>query len=929
MEYAVNTNVNGRLMRFKEVYDGGVFPPESTWSSDDWMNTPPGDKAPASAFILGGCRLENPVTCPTSQNSQRRRSLLSSNRRRVLGLAPPVGGPVLQVAPPRPEDFTQREHAASKCSHTRDCFASAPVPTLCVRPDVELDPPANIVWCDACPSRHGQAPRRRSCVKDVCTCARAEPTGVLLGLEADAALRANISAIPWSGNSMCDQLMRLLGAAPNLGDLHPAERVLYMDCLSSRLAVMRFAATTGWDLPIDLLYSSEASLQYSIDMVVGVVTYITMTVLRNHTLYDVWGVLQGRGINPVSVLDWVNMFNGMTNARLPGLADRVASRLDQLAANYSGTPMESMTKATSRAVRGSAKLVASATSPLRRVVHGSAMRSVVESVGSAYGPDPLAPDGTSTAVATTAPPRTPSRVILQYALMRATTAGAIEPPPATTLRACPHAVGPGGRQLQWSFESNTPPGPTSSCFLIDWIVYDIVQAVRATMEYYRNILPRVSSRFTWVTQTYPTTPEPPQYPAIQPPSNATGCFPTRNVTNVVNGIIYAAEWMSIPVCTAVQFFEQLINNTKSNRTVFDDVALAIGCDITRIQQCTIRHDYGDSVVMWLGMYAVVSIVVSFYLPFAALFTWAFALVLFFAHVWWVYGVSPNCLPLIPTCFWDDNMQLFSELTPYPRITWSNCTAIGQDQYGNTIFVDCNEPPYDFKWGWQNLAFFLVRWFPDFARKCLDGHGWERTLTHWLQLRSDLKYYWNLVYHTDPLTVCRATTCFWLTGLNFVPLATGSVLAGWGAFRVAALTAMLIAAIFNFFTVRAAQLPHTATRLTPDHRASASCSRVYGHAFRPMRSRFAVGSSPNKSERGRRRQKHTLYYVARYARAYGQSIIKLPTHRPPGGSSAAHRHSSSFTRKLNTSLACANKLSLYTSLSFLPASQLSLYLLSAS
>jgi hypothetical protein len=234
--------------------------------------------------------------------------------------------------------------------------------------------------------------------------------------------------------------------------------------------------------------------------------------------------------------------------------------------------------------------------------------------------------------------------------------------------------------------------------------------------------------------------------------------------------------------------------------------------------------------MWVGMYAIVSIIVSFYLPFAGLFTWAFALVLFFSHVWWVYGesvlscgivtlftrvlcsgVSPNCLPLIPTCFWDDNMQLFSDMTPYPRITWSNCTAIGEDQYGNTIFVDCNEPPYNFKWGWQNLAFFIVRWFPDFARKCLDGHGWERTLTHWLQLRSDLKYYWNLVYHTDPLTVCRATTCFWLTGLNVVPLVTGSVLAGWSAFRVAALTAMLIAAIFNFFTVRAT---HATPRAPP-------------------------------------------------------------------------------------------------------------------
>ena len=590
MEYSVNTNVNGRLMRFKLVSKGGIMPGD--WKGTSHFNEPgnaAGEKIFASASILGGCRLNNPITCPTAQSSQRRRSLLSSNRRRVLGLAPPVGGPVLQVAPPRAEDFTQREHAASKCSHTRDCFASAPVPALCVRPDVELDPPANIVWCDACPSRHGQAPRRRSCVKDVCTCARAEPTGVLLGLEADAALRANISAIPWSGNSMCDQLMRLLGVAPNLGDLHPAERVLYMDCLSSRLTVMRFAATTGWDLPIDLMYSSEASLQYSIDMLIGVFTYISMTVLRNHTLYDVWGVLQGRGINPVSVLDWVNMFSGITNMKLPGLAERVSARLDQLAANYSGTPMAAMTNATSRAVRNSAQLIASATSPLRRVVHGSAMRSVVHAVGSAYGPESLAPDGAALAVRyedMPPPPRTPSRVILQYALMRATTSGAIEPPPATTLRACPHAVGPGGRQLQWSFESNTPPGPTSSCFLIDWIVYDIVQAVRATMEYYRNILPRVSSRFTWVTQTYPTTPEPPQYPAIQPPSNATGCFPTRNVTNVVNGMIYAAEWVSIPVCTAVQFFEQLINNTKSNRTVFDDVALAIGCDINRIQQCT-------------------------------------------------------------------------------------------------------------------------------------------------------------------------------------------------------------------------------------------------------------------------------------------------------------------------------------------------------
>jgi len=339
----------------------------------------------------------------------------------------------------------------------------------------------------------------------------------------------------------------------------------------------------------------------------------------------------------------------------------------------------------------------------------------------------------------------------------------------------------------------------------DYIVWDLVRALRATFYYYSAILPNTTERFSvemtnsLVVGNASLQPLPPIEPPIQ--YNIPGCTPDdMNVTDIRTGLIYAVRWAGVPFCDAAKWVRTIINDTKANRSVYGTIEESIGCDIDRLQSCSVRHDFWESVGMFGLVYAMIGVGISFYTPFLmAPFTGGSILFALFA-IWWMYGISPNCLPMVPVCLWDDAYAAFDYVTPYPRFNWTDCLKTGEDAYGNSIFIDCQNAPYSFDSGIDSLAFFFVRWAPTFAERMIDGSGWPRTLAHMLDMRAALLRYWELVKVQDnPLTVCRAQSCFWLTSLFIIPVLTGGGIAGFLTTRALALIIALLVAAAAFLS----------------------------------------------------------------------------------------------------------------------------------
>ena len=536
-----------------------------------------------------------------------------SRRRHLLSIDPmPAAMPVSLAVPAHPAYAAYPQAPmqllnGTQCVTDSQCWLSAP-PAMCEHPG-DLNKA-----CASCPAPMS-GKRERSCVDGVCRCT---PPAWLAVLDAKtpAAIAEGLKHVRWDGSTVCDVLM-------NVGASTPSEEAMRKVCVNTAYRAFTLRQLTGLNAPLAVFYDAGATWQYVVDMVRG----LTIISQPDMTEYTAWKLLTESNIDPLAVFSLRKKFGEISSWFISGRgAQRAQIYLNEASYAAQGTPAGTIQESMSRVIRHGESLALRAVQPAR-----------IAGVMGAY---------TMLANKTTD-------------MLSAKAKRDGMPPP--TLREVPLATPDvpqesglaHSRRLTWVFpdQKAVNVGPNSSCFVVDYVVRDVWRGVKATIGYYEDVFPKIVDRFDAEMGQHSTdvvvAPLPPLYPNVT--YTIEGCSPTRNVTDVWQGILYGVEFVAVPWCVAARFLRQVVSLGKAGKltNLTDDLNFAVGCPIERLQTCTIRHDFVWSLAMWGGTYALGSVLISVFAPFL-LMPWIGASILFvFAFVWWTYAVSPNCLPLIP------------------------------------------------------------------------------------------------------------------------------------------------------------------------------------------------------------------------------------------------------------------------------------------
>lgn len=319
---------------------------------------------------------------------------------------------------------------------------------------------------------------------------------------------------------------------------------------------------------------------------------------------------------------------------------------------------------------------------------------------------------------------------------------------------------------------------------------DVWSAVEATVLYYEQLFPSVVNRFDAEVKALPVL------PPVTPPQtdNIAGCTPTREVDDLWSGFLFAAEFIGQPLCLTARFFNTIVAETKANNISRVEAMLesAFGCDIYSIQTCKTRRNFIYSLAIWAGLYGVLTVFVSIWLPF--LLTPTIVLTVLFVPLllWYQYSVAPNCVPLVSTCLWDDIFEVFNLLTPYPNIPWNKCW---REPTGE--FLNCSKYYLS---GYDSVGFALQRWSPDVAQRMLNGSGWEKTVNFIVGLDTPLRS-----FPQNETLSCQAQTCFWLSSLYILPFLSAGGLTGLLGSRSVLLVVMVLSGLLAFVSAFAMSL----------------------------------------------------------------------------------------------------------------------------
>ena len=301
-----------------------------------------------------------------------------------------------------------------------------------------LSPPARCNYgneqrfCDSCPR-----PRTRSCVDGMCACT--PNTTFELGMYSVPQLAAAIEAVPWDGDSLCDDLMRMTESP--IFEESPIEYAMRKNCLRLRQTAYELGHYMKIPLPIDSMYNGRSLIRFVVDMLRGGLVQANLG--PNATMFDTWRALRDADIDPIQYLAFERQLRDATSKMFSSDNLHKIARLFELHAG--STPHDTFKQlytAASTTTRRTDKV-------LRRMTRPSKISAVMG------GTKMLSQKGTQ---------------LLQHAhLTQKKKPQAPAPPAAAT--SVQLSVSTPTRQLRWVFPEpeKLNVSPNSSCFVIEFI----------------------------------------------------------------------------------------------------------------------------------------------------------------------------------------------------------------------------------------------------------------------------------------------------------------------------------------------------------------------------------------------------------------------------------------------------------------------------
>jgi hypothetical protein len=153
----------------------------------------------------------------------------------------------------------------------------------------------------------------------------------------------------------------------------------------------------------------------------------------------------------------------------------------------------------------------------------------------------------------------------------------------------------------------------------------------------------------------------------------------------------------------------------------------IRCDIDTVMHCTeFRYSLlSGGVVVGLLFYAGGTIVSSLGVPYA----WTGIAIIYVPTViFYSIGVSPFCIPMIPTCLGDEIIATFDFMIP-TRVQWPQALQKSVNCIDNVnitaseCLISCDAHPFNFHGWYENAAWIMCELNID---ACKSAHNWLRT-----------------------------------------------------------------------------------------------------------------------------------------------------------------------------------------------------------
>ena len=260
---------------------------------------------------------------------------------------------------------------------------------------------------------------------------------------------------------------------------------------------------------------------------------------------------------------------------------------------------------------------------------------------------------------------------------------------------------------------------------------------------------------------------------------------TQKILGVFKSLL---QWMGLGTQPIIDYVSS--NSTKGSQFA-QDLHSTLTCDLRSVQLCTsFKRSLGwGSIVVLLGFVIVATISRYLSIPYIEIFLFSIYVPVIFLYV---FGISPLCVPLIPTCFllefqltieallpttisWPDNLQ-----------AWPGCAtgSPAPNQYSqispgtSACFRDCQAYPFGYKSFENNIAWILLNISPSGSNQISNwiNQYWtsyeQFTLNAIdLQLLSD-DIQAKQSYLNWPDMASSQTICALLTGANLVPLIMG-------------------------------------------------------------------------------------------------------------------------------------------------------------
>lgn len=192
---------------------------------------------------------------------------------------------------------------------------------------------------------------------------------------------------------------------------------------------------------------------------------------------------------------------------------------------------------------------------------------------------------------------------------------------------------------------------------------------------------------------------------------------------------------------------------------------SIMCDFGSLMSCSRHHyDLFTSIFVFVIFYFIIYYFSSSLgVPsLATLFLLSFP----FFMLWYVYGVSPNCLPMLPPCLLDDVVRLGQDLFPsrfsYPSQLYCNGTLPEYYPNSTVCLKSCSE--FGFVDMWDPLVYAFCYTYPD---TCQNGINWLNASSIATPLVASMTYMHEVVVSQQDLSAY--TFCMFINTVKTLPL----------------------------------------------------------------------------------------------------------------------------------------------------------------